>query len=370
MNLIPTKREDEKAVLIAVDTGKGWNCEASLLELEELAKTAHAVVVGKLSQKMEEPHPVTYFGKGKINELLHLINESHCDLVIVDDELDPTQQRNLEKELHIKVIDRVALILDIFAERAQTKEGKLQVELAQMEYLLPRLSGQWSHLERLGGGIGTRGPGETQIETDKRIIRKRIAKIKEQIEDVRRHRKLLRDHRTFIPIVSLVGYTNAGKSSLLNMLTEANVYAENKLFATLDTTVRKRRLESGRSILLTDTVGFIQKLPPQIVDAFKATLEELDDADLLLHVVDITDPNAADQCQTVEDIIKDMGLQEKPVITVLNKCDLLETRDNDEELSEDTIFVSAKTGEGLPELLELIDKKMFGELPAEDSVTY
>ena len=360
MKLIPTERVDEKAVLAAVDTGRGWDIESSLAELEELARTAHSVVVGKITQKMPDPHPVTYLGKGKLNDLLHLVNQTHCDLVIIDDELDPTQQRNLERFLNVKIIDRVALILDIFAERAQTKEGKLQVELAQMEYLLPRLSGQWSHLERLGGGIGTRGPGETQIETDRRIIRRRIAKVKEQIEDVRRHRKLLRDHRNGMHIVSLIGYTNAGKSSLLNALTDAEVYAENKLFATLDTTVRKRHLESGRDVLLTDTVGFIQKLPPQIVDAFKATLEELEDADLLLHVVDITNKNAADQCQTVEDIVEEMGLKDKPMITVLNKCDLLE-KDEDrenEEIAEDTIFVSAKDGTGLDDLLKMIDEKL------------
>ncbi len=370
MKPTPTKPKTEKAVLIAVDTGKGWSCDASLEELTELARTAHAEVVGKLTQKLTEPHPVTYFGKGKINDLIHHINETHCDLVIVDDELDPTQQRNLEKTLNIKIIDRVALILDIFAERAQTKEGKLQVELAQMQYLLPRLAGQWSHLERLGGGIGTRGPGESQLESDKRVIRKKISKTKRDIEEVRKHRQLLRSNRT-LPIVSLVGYTNAGKSSLLNVLTKSDVYAENKLFATLDPTVRKRRLDSGKTILLTDTVGFIQKLPPQIVDAFKATLEELNDADLLLHVVDITNPFAADQYETVMSILKDIKVSDKPIITVLNKSDLLdkdELLDSPDEEAEYTVLVSAKTGEGLDNLLKLIDELLQKSMQDQNSV--
>jgi len=292
-------------------------------------------------------------------------------VVIFDDELSPLQQRNLEDALQVKVIDRAALILDIFAKRAHTREGQLQVELAQHQYLLPRLAGQWSHLERLGGGIGTRGPGETQLETDKRLLQKKIHRLKNQIDDIRKHRQLYRQQRqkTGIPIVALVGYTNAGKSTLLNALSHADVFVEDKLFATLDPTTRRLTLPDKSGVLLTDTVGFIRKLPPTIITAFKATLEELTEASLLLHVVDLTSHNAAEQCQVVEGILADLKLQDKPRITALNKIDLLLPggKEWDEEKAlkylsdrapadEDTVLVSAVKDWGLGKLLELVSQ--------------
>jgi len=274
---------------------------------------------------MESVNPSTYIGKGKLDEIISECQELDYTTVIFDDELTPSQQRNLEKKLDAKVIDRTALILDIFAQHARTKEGRLQVELAQHQYILPRLRGQWSHLERLGGGIGTRGPGETQIETDRRLIRERIGRLKKQIEDVRRQRSLHRQQRARqgVPVVSLVGYTNAGKSTLMRALSGAQVLVQDQLFATLDPVTRRIRLPSGGNALLTDTVGFIQKLPTQLVAAFRATLEELEEASLLLHVVDITHPDAEEQARTVEETIEELGLTERPRLTVLNKVDVL-----------------------------------------------
>ncbi|HEY8489937.1 MAG TPA: GTPase HflX [Dehalococcoidia bacterium] len=349
----------------------GWSTESSLDELEQLALTAGAEVVGRAVQRLEQPNPATYIGKGKLAEIVALGPRLAYTLVIFDDELTPSQQRNLEQALKVKVIDRTALILDIFARRARTREGRLQVELAQDEYLLPRLAGQWTHLERLGGGIGTRGPGETQLETDRRIVRRRIGRLKREIEDVRRHRWLYRRNRrrSGIPVVALVGYTNAGKSTLMRALTGADVLVENRLFATLDPVTRRIGLPDGGAALLTDTVGFIQKLPAQLVAAFRATLEELVDADLLLHVVDITHPNAADQAQTVEETLRDLGVAEKPRITLFNKVDALERPDGRpveglEELAEvarsvrfarpDALLVSAARRWGLQELRERI----------------
>ncbi len=321
-----TQEKRERAVLVGVESGRqrdGWSIDSSLDELDQLARTAGADVVGRLTQKMERPSSTHYIGSGKMQELIELKQELNYDTVVINDELAPRQQRNLEEALEVKVIDRTALILDIFAASAKTREGKLQVELAQHEYLLPRLEGQWSHLERLGGGIGTRGPGESQIETDRRLIRKRINTIEKQIEAVRRHRELYRRQRkkSNTPLVALVGYTNAGKSTLLNAICRAEVVTENKLFSTLDPVTRRLRLPGGRTILLTDTVGFIHKLPPLIVAAFHATLEELDEADLLLHVVDITSPEAVNQSETVESILRKLRLDQKPRITVINKMD-------------------------------------------------
>jgi GTP-binding protein HflX len=300
-----------------------WSLESSLDELNQLARTAGAEVVGRMTQKLARPSSTHYVGSGKMQELIVLKDELKYDTVIINDELAPRQQRNLEEALVVKVIDRTALILDIFARSARTREGKLQVELAQHEYLLPRLEGQWSHLERLGGGIGTRGPGESQIETDRRLIRKRISNIGKQIEAVRSHRELYRRQRkkANTPLVALVGYTNAGKSTLLNAICQAHVETEDKLFSTLDPVTRRLRLPDGRNILLTDTVGFIHRLPTLIVAAFHATLEELDEADLLLHVVDITSPEAVNQGLTVETILHKLNLDEKPRITVINKMD-------------------------------------------------
>ena len=322
-----------------------------------------------MTQSLAAPTSAYYLGKGKLEELALLKEELEFDLVIFDDELSPAQQRNLEKVLGVKVIDRTALILDIFAHRAHTHEGKLQVELAQQEYILPRLAGLWPHLERLGGGIGTRGPGETQLETDRRLVRRRIQHLKEDIEAMRKHRALYRHRRSEqgIPVVALIGYTNAGKSTLLNSLSHADVLVEDKLFATLDPTTRRLMLPNNKQVLLTDTVGFIQKLPPSVVAAFRATLEELAEADLLLHVVDIDSETAAQQCLTVENLLSDLHLDDKPRLIALNKIDLLggEVKPGDEEAISRYIdqigarvktaaLISADKGWGQKRLLELI----------------
>ena len=340
-SLHSTAEEPERAYLVGVQLNSErdkWRGEASLAELSMLADTAGAVVVGTALQRMDSPSPATYIGKGKLDEIRKLGADDGpasghpgaYTMVIFDDELSPSQQANLEDALKVKVLDRAALILDIFAMRARTREGRLQVELAQTEYLLPRLKGQWSHLERLSGksgapgAIGVRGPGETQIETDRRLARKRILKLKEQIEDVRNQRSLYRRHRERegVSIIALVGYTNAGKSTLMRVLSkDAEVFVQNQLFATLDPLTRKIYLDGTHPALLTDTVGFIQKLPTALVAAFRATLEELTDAALLLHVVDITHPDAARQSQTVENTLRDLKLDGKPRITVLNKVD-------------------------------------------------
>lgn len=338
-----------------------WPIDSSLEELSCLAEAAGAEVVGRLTQKLGKASPTHYLGRGKLNELIGLRQQFPYTVVIFNDELLPRQQRNLEEALGVKVIDRTALILDIFAKRAESREGRLQVELAQHQYLLPRLAGQWSHLERLGGGIGTRGPGESQLETDRRLIRNRIHRLQTQIGAVRRHRALYRKKRKMgrISIVALVGYTNAGKSTLLNALSQADVFVEDKLFSTLDPVTRRLVLPDNQQFLLTDTVGFIHKLPPSIVAAFRATLEELTEADLLLHVVDITHPNAAEQVQTVEKILSNLHVGNKPRIMVLNKMDLA-VRDQEElaalviplNMPDDrTVPVSATKGWGLDELL-------------------
>jgi GTP-binding protein HflX len=357
----------------AKDTADRWPAEDSLDELAQLAGTAGAEVVGRLVQRLHRASKTHYLGKGKLEELVALRVSTGYGVVIFDDELSPLQQRNLEDALEVKVIDRVALILDIFAKRAHTREGQLQVELAQHQYLLPRLAGQWSHLERLGGGIGTRGPGETQLETDKRIIQRKIHRLRNQIDDIRKHRQLYRQQRqrTGIPVVAIVGYTNAGKSTLLNALSHADVFVEDKLFATLDPTTRRLTLPDKITVLLTDTVGFIHKLPPAIITAFKATLEELAEASLLLHVVDLTSRNAAEQCQVVEDILDELDLREKPRVTVLNKIDLLlpDDKEWDEERvlkylagrapgDEDTVLVSAVKGWGLGRLLDMVGEAL------------
>ena len=341
-------------------------------ELARLAGTAGVEVVGWMLQRVSTPSKTHYLGSGKLEELIALKSSLNYDVVIFDDELSPIQQRNLEEALKVKVIDRVALILDIFAKHARTREGKLQVELAQHEYLFPRLAGQWSHLERLGGGIGTRGPGESQLETDRRLIRQKIHRLKTEIEEIRKHRELYRRRRqkSGIPVVALVGYTNAGKSTLLNTLSGTNVVVGDKLFATLDPTTRRLILPDGSYVLLTDTVGFIRKLPPTIVSAFRATLEELSEASLLLHVVDLTSRNAVEQCQTVEGILASLGLSSKPRITALNKIDRLFGDDMafDEEKAiealcqecgitgENTVLISAARGWGLKKLLQMIGK--------------
>jgi GTPase len=363
----PTTRPRERAYLVAAEekgrpNGNGrWKTDASLEELSLLANTAGAEVVGSAVQRLDHPNPATYIGKGKLAEIVAEQQEADYDTVIFDDELSPSQQRNLENELKVKVLDRTALILDIFAQHAHTREGRLQVELAQTEYILPRLRGQWSHLERLGGGIGTRGPGETQIETDRRLIRNKISSLKKQIDAVRRQRGLHRKQRARqgVPVVSLVGYTNAGKSTLMRALSGADVLVQDQLFATLDPVTRRIRLPSGGPALLTDTVGFIQKLPTQLVAAFRATLEELEEATVLLHVVDITHPDAEQQAHTVEQTIAELGLADRPRITALNKIDRLPAASNGDlalpTWARDGIPVSAARKQGLGALLEAIE---------------
>ena len=358
--------------MVTKEPGEKQSADASLEELAQLAGTAGVSVAGKLTQRLPMPSKTHYLGKGKLEELLAEKNNVNYDVVIFDDELSPIQQRNLEETLKVKVIDRVALILDIFSRRAQTHEGQLQVELAQHQYLLPRLAGQWSHLERLGGGIGTRGPGESQLETDRRLIHRKIHRLKTQIEEVRKHRALYRQKRSQsgIPVVALVGYTNSGKSTLLNSLCQADVFTEDKLFATLDPTTRRLALPDKRVVLVTDTVGFIRKLPPTIVTAFRATLEELDEAALLLHVVDLSSHDASERCQTVENILGDLNLADKPRVTVLNKIDRLLSADgkwdeesalsylSDQSEGASTVLVSAIKKWGLAKLLELISQTL------------
>jgi len=320
----------DRAFLVAADLPNALlPAVESLEELAELAKTAGATVVGMTTQKLDHPNVATYVGSGKVEEVELERKRLDANVVIFDDELSPSQQRNLEKALGVKVIDRTALILDIFATRAQTREGRLQVELAQMQYLLPRLAGQWSHLERMEGAIGTRGPGETQIETDRRLINSRIAKLRRDLRDVSVQRELYRRRRARnnVPVVALVGYTNAGKSTLMRALSGADVLAEDKLFATLDPVTRRLGLPSGEVVLLTDTVGFIQKLPTQLVAAFRATLEELAEADLLLHVIDISHRNAFEHTETVDRTLAELGVGEKPVLLALNKVDALADED-------------------------------------------
>jgi len=372
-----TEAKTERVFLVGVGSktsNNDWSVTDSLEELSYLTKTAGANVVGTLTQNLDTPSPTYYIGKGKIGELISLKEQISYDTVIFDDELSPRQQRNLEEALGVKVIDRSALILYIFARKARTHEGKLQVELAQHQYLLPRLVGQWRHLERLGGGIGTRGPGEAQLETDRRLIYKRINLLRQKIEGVRKHRALYRRRRkeTCTPIVALVGYTNAGKSTLFNTLSKASVDVEDRLFSTLDPVTRRLTLPTGQQFLITDTVGFIHKLPPSIIAAFRATLEELDEADLLLHIVDITHKNAANQCLTVEKILSELNLENKPKITVFNKLDLALNSEAElkalttipyfeEEImlpNESIVLISAAKGWGMDKLLNKIARHL------------
>jgi GTP-binding protein HflX len=378
-----TAEERERAYLVGLQLTserERWRGEASLEELSLLAETAGADVVGMTLQRAPHPNPATYIGKGKLDEIVKLQGRAAEDggdytMVVFDDELSPSQQQKLEKALDVKVLDRTALILDIFAMRARTREGRLQVDLAQTEYLLPRLKGQWSHLERLSGNsgapgaIGVRGPGETQIETDRRLARNKITKLKKQIEDVRQQRSLYRSRRARegVPVVALVGYTNAGKSTLMRALTrDSDVYVEDQLFATLDPLTRRVYLGDahsggGHPALLTDTVGFIQKLPTQLVASFRATLEELSDATLLLHVVDITHPDAAHQSQTVEETLRELKIADKPRLTVLNKVDQVADADGrlPRSLAELASF-QASLAENMPGAVLVSAEKRWG----------
>jgi GTP-binding protein HflX len=352
----------ERAFLIAVDTGEdtgedsGWTAEDSLAELAALATTAGAEVVGAEWQNRRHPDPNWYVGKGKAEDLLQAKSETGFDVLVADDELSPGQQKSLESLLNVKVIDRSRLILDIFALHAQTHEGRLQVELAQLEYQLPRLTRLWTHLSRTGGGIGTRGPGESQLETDRRLIRDRIKKMKERVESVRQQRQTAargRDRRLF-PTVAIVGYTNAGKSTLLNTLVGSEVAkAEDKLFATLDPTSRQVKLGDGQTAIVTDTVGFIHKLPHQLVEAFRATLEEVTRADVLVEVVDVSDAHAPEHRATVQTVLDELGAGDKPRLTAFNKADLLYAAadgDRPAPAVAGSVLVSAATGFGLETL--------------------
>lgn len=351
--------EPERALLVGLDRQGKWTIADSLKELAQLAETAGAQVVGMTWQKRERPDSSLFIGRGKVQEISLLRQEKNANLIIFDDELSPAQQRNLEKLLGIKVLDRAALILDIFAQRARSHEGKLQVELAQLRYNLPRLGGQGLVLSRLGGGIGTRGPGESKLEVDRRRIRDRISDINQQIENVKQQRKLHRKRRedTRIPTIALVGYTNAGKSTLLNTLTSSEVLAEDKLFATLDPTTRQMVLPNGQQTLLTDTVGFIQKLPHQLIAAFRATLEEVIQADILVHVIDASHPQYQEQSHAVYQVLHELNADTKQIITVFNKGDKIESQErlNQLLLKENSITISALSGENIERLLNLIE---------------
>jgi GTP-binding protein HflX len=372
--MIDLTTPEERAFLIGLDDPSDgrWPVARSLVELAALAETAGAVVVGRAHQRRTAPDPVWYFGKGRAAELADEKAMHDFNLLVVDDELSATQQRNLEKLLNCKVLDRSALIIDIFARHARTREGRLQVELAALEYHLPRLTRMWTHLSRTAGGIGTRGPGESQLETDRRIIREKIKKVRAELRDVRRHRATAsrqRD-RAEVAAVALVGYTNAGKSTLLNALAGADVFAADMLFATLDPTSRAVTLPTGQRVVVSDTVGFINKLPHDLVDAFRATLEEVVRADLLLEVVDAADPDFLGQQAAVQAVLDELGAGEKPRITVFNKVDLLDAdlRAAPMPPSPQAAFVSAATGEGLPELLERIAAALREGMVSVDAV--
>lgn len=356
--LIDLKDIEERVILVAVSTEDGADTAASLDELEELVKTAGAATVDKIIQNRERIHPGTYLGKGKIQEIKERVWELDATGIVCDDELSPAQMRNLEQALDIKVMDRTMVILDIFASRATTREGKIQVELAQLRYRSARLVGLRSSLSRLGGGIGTRGPGEKKLEMDRRLIHDRISMLKAELEDVKRHRDVARQQRdkNHVPVAAIVGYTNAGKSTLLNRLTDAGILAEDKLFATLDPTTRNRNLPGGQQVLLTDTVGFIRKLPHHLIEAFKSTLEEAKYSDVILHVVDSSNPQMDMQMYVVYETLRDLGVSDKIMVTVFNKMDAADPEITLRDVTSDyQVRISAKTGEGLDELLSLLE---------------
>ena len=354
--MIQTSEIKEKFILVGVETGKD-RMEESLTELEELLETAGGETVGRVIQNLESINKATYVGKGKVDEIRELAEELGADGIVCDDELSPAQLSNLKDELDIKVLDRTLVILDIFAAHAQTSEGKLQVELAQLKYRSSRLTGLGKNLSRLGGGIGTRGPGESKLESDRRAIRERVSQLRSEIEKVESSRETLRKHRMSdgIPVIAIVGYTNAGKSTFLNKITDAGILAEDKLFATLDPTTRNLKIPDGEEVLFTDTVGFISKLPHNLVDAFKSTLEEAKYADLILHVADASNPEVDEQMKVVYRTLEELKVTGKPVVTFLNKQDKLEEERIIKDIKADAIVKgSAKTGEGIDELLSKI----------------
>lgn len=358
MEMYENKQEQEKALLVSVDTGE-FDAEVSIDELEELAHTAGAVVIGKIIQKKERPEAATFVGAGKLAEIIAFCSANDIDLLIFDSELTPSQQRNLEKFTGVRVIDRTMLILDIFAARARTGEGKLQVELAQLKYSLPRLMGQGLSLSRLGGGIGTRGPGESKLESDRRHINRRIQKLEEQLRELEKRRDLLRKRRKKdgVQTVAIVGYTNAGKSTLMNALTKAGVLAEDKLFATLDPTSRALTLPDGRKVMLVDTVGLIRRLPHKLVEAFKSTLEEAAQASVILNVCDASDEHCSEHLDVTKKLLDELGCAGTPVISVMNKCDLVGNIYSMPTFGK-TVLISALNEKGFDELLSAIEREL------------
>lgn len=379
--MIENKEKKERVILVGVCVSDGDDTEVSLKELEELVKTAGAETVEVIIQNREAVHPGTYVGKGKIEEIAMMLALHDADGIVCDDELSPAQMKNLEDALQCKVMDRTMVILDIFAQHARTGEGKLQVELAQLKYRATRLIGSYSAMSRIGGGaagasggIGTRGPGEKKLEMDRRLIKARIAQLNRELEQVKKNREVARSmrERNRTPVIAIVGYTNAGKSTLLNTLTDAGVLEENKLFATLDTTTRILKLESKEEVLLTDTVGFIRKLPHHLIDAFRSTLEEAKYADMILHVVDASNPDMDGQMHIVYETLRNLGVKDKPVITAFNKQDLVTEPEACRDLKADKVVkISAKKGQGLPELLEVIaDLLREGKVYIESVISY
>jgi len=353
-----TAARQERAILVGTERPRMLlPADESLAELGRLAETAGLVVAGATTQALRRIDPATFVGRGKVEAIRERADREQADVVIFDDPLSPAQQRNLERGCKRKVIDRSALILDIFAQRARSLEGKMQVELAQLQYLLPRLTRQWTHLSRLGGGVGTRGPGETQLEVDRRRVRDRVAQLRRRLGSVERTRGLHREERAAVPFptVTLVGYTNSGKSTLMNTLTRAGVLVEDRLFATLDPTIRKLRLPQGLTVLLADTVGFIHKLPHQLVEAFRSTLDEVRSADLLVHVIDAAQPNWPEQASVVEAVLAEIGAGDRPVVRALNKVDLLPARRPPPANGPDAVAISARTGRGIRELLARLE---------------
>lgn len=362
--MIDLKQDIERVILVGVSTSDHDDTEKSLDELEELAQTAGAVAVGRVIQNLDQIHPGTYVGKGKLDEIKELIWETEATGIICDDELSPIQLGNMEDVLDTKVMDRTLIILDIFAGRASTNEGKIQVELAQLKYRQSRLTGLGKSLSRLGGGIGTRGPGEKKLEMDRRLIRDRIAQLNRELKDVKRHREVTREQRSRnkVPVVAIVGYTNAGKSTLLNKLTGAGVLEEDKLFATLDPTTRNLKLPSKQEVLLTDTVGFIRKLPHHLIEAFRSTLEEAKYADIILHVVDASNPQVDEQMYIVYETLTNLEVKNKPIITAFNKQDKVEGESILRDFRADHIVrISAKHGDGLDKLQETIEEVLRGQ---------
>ena len=363
MEVFDLSDKTEHVLLVGVQENDGDDTEESLQELAELAKTAGAEVVGTVIQKRERIHPGTYVGKGKIDEIRTLLNALDATGIICDDELSPVQMNHLQQELESKIMDRTLLILDIFASRAVTKEGKIQVELAQLRYRAVRLVGLGSSLSRLGGGIGTRGPGEKKLEMDRRLIKERISQLKKELEHVKKHRELLREGRKKdrVMTAAIVGYTNAGKSTLLNTLTDAGVLSEDKLFATLDPTTRLLELDGGQRIYLTDTVGFIRKLPHHLIEAFKSTLEEAKYADVILHVVDASNPQVEEQMFIVYETLRELGVKDKTIVTLFNKQDRLAGNEILRDFKADYVLkISARTGWGLDELKNTLEKILIG----------